>query len=243
MTSHLGSTGAGSDPIPFDWRYLEKPLLNLHRAPAEEIVEDEGDNSPGPTMHQKVSASPRARLALCCSALTGRLDDAIRRVNCGTPAACEPKLIHHLTAQPRDAPQDARESTDDQRLPTASTRRRTRRGPAHRGASDGGDANVQAHRSRAAAPPNTPVPAEAAGRCPKRQARNPSSEPASGDHSRVPPDASKRPKVAAQHKPAAAPAGQQQAPHGGMQLTGQLNLAALDAATVVMHMYRTFNGI
>ena len=45
------------------------PLLNSQE---EEIVEDDGDNRPGPSTHQHtVSAAPRFCLALCCSALTG----------------------------------------------------------------------------------------------------------------------------------------------------------------------------
>ena len=157
---------------------------------------------------------------------------------------------HDLALQPQIVLQGLRESTGGKGLPTASTKRRTRRGPARKVASDEGDTNVTAHRSRAAAPNNTPVPAEANGRCPKRQAGTPTSEPgpSSSDHNSLPPAASKRPKVAAQHNPAVAPADvieidQQQAPHGGMQLQGQLNAVALDAATVVMHMYRKTHGI
>ena len=76
----------------------------------------------------------------------------------------------------------------------------------------------------------------------------PPPEPSLGDRNNLPPAASKRPKVAAQHNPAVAPADiieidQQQAPHGGMQLKNQLNAVALDAATAVMHMYRQENGI
>eukprot|EP00891_Asterochloris_glomerata_P004227 jgi/Astpho2/4227/Aster-05187 len=184
----------GSDPIPFDWKHLKKPLQNLHGATAEEVVEDEGDDRHGPTTHQRTAL---------------------------------------------------RASTDDQGLPTASTKRRTHRGPARRGVSDGGDANATAHRSHAAALHNVSVPAEAAGRCPKRQAKTPTSEPgpSSGDHSSLPPVASKRPKTAAQHQPAGAHADQQQAPQGGWQLNGQLDAAALDVATVVMHMYRKTHGI
>ena len=72
-------------------------LLELQRAPAEEVVEDEGDNRLGPTRHQRtVSAAPRARLALCCSALTG-CPQCHQEGDCGKMQHASRKIYHHLT--------------------------------------------------------------------------------------------------------------------------------------------------